>query len=140
LTFLAGSPLLFAFPSIAEALAQAASPQAAEHALKSAADALDVFDFEAMAKQVLPPAHWGYMATGVDGEETLKANREGFSRYQLKTRRFVDVSKMDMALELFGVKFNSPLFLCPVGSQRAFHSDGEVGVARAAKSKGSLQL
>jgi 4-hydroxymandelate oxidase len=66
LSFLAGSPLLFGFPSIAEALAQAAPAQAAENALKSAAAALDVFDFEAMAKKVLPPAHWGYMASGVD--------------------------------------------------------------------------
>src|SRR5437667_617397 len=140
LTFPAGSRLLFAFPSIAEALAQAASPQAAGHALKSAADALDVFDFEAMAKQLLPPAHWGYMASGVDGEETLRANREGFSRYQLHTRRFVDMSRLDMSVELFGTKFNSPIRLCPVGSQKAFNPEGEVAAARAAKARGHLQI
>src|SRR5580692_7794321 len=92
LTFIASSPLLLGFPSIAEALVRAGSTQAAEDALRSAADALDVFDFEPMARKVVPPAHWGYMASGVDGEETLKANREGFTRYQLHTRRFVDVS------------------------------------------------
>jgi isopentenyl diphosphate isomerase/L-lactate dehydrogenase-like FMN-dependent dehydrogenase len=45
-----------------------------------------------------------------------------------------------MSVELFGVKFNSPIVLCPVGSQRAFHRDGEVGAAKAAQSKGHLQI
>ncbi|HYR90647.1 MAG TPA: alpha-hydroxy-acid oxidizing protein [Terriglobia bacterium] len=82
LKFLAGSPLLAGVP-LAELFGQ-------ESPLASAADALDVFDFEAMARKALPPAHWGYMASGVDGDETLKANREGFTRYQLRPRRFVD--------------------------------------------------
>jgi isopentenyl diphosphate isomerase/L-lactate dehydrogenase-like FMN-dependent dehydrogenase len=79
-------------------------------------------------------------ATGVDGEETLKANREGFTRYQLHTRRFVDVSRIDMSTELFGTKFDSPIVLCPVGSQKAFHPDGEVAAARAAQARGHLQI
>src|SRR6185436_5301697 len=109
-------------------------------AFQDAADALDVFDFQAAAQKIVPPAHWGYLMTGVDGEETLKANREGFTRYQLRTKRFIDVSKMDMSVELFGLKLNSPIVLCPVGSQKAFHPEGEVGAARAAKAKGHLQI
>jgi 4-hydroxymandelate oxidase len=132
LRFLAGSPLLAAAPYVMQALGQIE--------IDKAADALDVFDFEALARKVLPPAHWGYMATGVDGEETLRANREGFTRYQLRPRRFVDVSRLDMSVELFGAKFSSPLVLCPVGSQRAFHADGEVAAARAAQAKGNLQI
>jgi 4-hydroxymandelate oxidase len=133
LKFVAASPLLAAVPSIAEALQQ-------QGGLKEAADALDVFDFQAFAEKVVPPAHWGYLMTGVDGEETLKANREGFNRYQLRTKRFVDVSRLDTSVDLFGAKLNSPIVLCPVGSQRAFHRDGEVGAARAASAKGHLQI
>ncbi len=140
LKFLAGSPLLLAYPALLEAFTQAPTAQAAAAALASAADALDVYDFEAMARKILPPAHWGYMATGVDGEETLRANSRGFDRYQLRVRRFVDVSRIDMGMELFGQKFNSPVVLCPVGSQRAFHADGELAVARAAQAKGQLQI
>jgi 4-hydroxymandelate oxidase len=132
LRFLAGSPLLAGIPSVMQAVAQAE--------IDKAADALDVFDFEAAARKVLPPAHWGYMATGVDGEDTLKANREGFRRYQLRTRRFVDVSRIDTSMELFGTRFNSPIVLCPVGSQKAFHLEGEVATARAAQAKGNLQI
>jgi 4-hydroxymandelate oxidase len=140
LAFLAGSPLLLGFPSIVEALTQAASPRAVDDALASAADALDVFDLEVMAKKLVPPAHWGYMASGVDGEETLRANREGFTRYQLRTRRFVDVSRIDLSMALFATPFNSPVVLCPVGSQKAFHPEGEVAAARAAKARGQLQI
>jgi isopentenyl diphosphate isomerase/L-lactate dehydrogenase-like FMN-dependent dehydrogenase len=132
LKFLAASPLLASVPPLAEAFQQGG--------LDQAADALDVFDFQAAAQKVVPPAHWGYLMTGVDGEDTLKANRDGYSRYQLKTRRFVDVSHLDMSVELFGAKFNSPIVLCPVGSQRAFHREGEVGAARAAAAKGHLQI
>ncbi len=140
LKFLAGSPLLLAFPSLLEAFTQAPTAQAAAATLASAADALDVYDFEAMARRVLPPAHWGYMATGVDGEETLRANPRGFDRHQLRVRRFVDVSRIDMGIELFGQKFTSPVLLCPVGSQRAFHAEGELAVARAAQARGQLQI
>src|SRR5215813_13612876 len=120
LKFLAASPLLLQTPI--------------------ASDSLDVFDFQAAAQKAIPPAHWGYLMTGVDGEETLKANSDGFMRYHLRTKRFVDVSRLDMSVELFGTKFNSPIVLCPVGSQRAFHRDGEVGAARAAQAKGHLQI
>src|SRR5580765_3634531 len=139
LKFLAGSPLLLAYPALLEAFSQAPTAQAAG-TLASAADALDVYDFEAMARKVLPPAHWGYMATGVDGEETLRANARGFDRYQLRVRRFVDVSRIDMRMELFGQTFTSPVMLCPVGSQRAFHAEGELAVARAAQAHGQLQI
>jgi isopentenyl diphosphate isomerase/L-lactate dehydrogenase-like FMN-dependent dehydrogenase len=128
LTFLAGSPLLAVVPSLAEAVQQGDLAQAVH--------ALDVFDFEAAAQKVVPPAHWGYLMSGVDGEATLRANRDGFSRYQLRARRFVDVSRIDMSVELFGQKYNSPVFLCPIGSAGAFHPDGEVGAARAAQAKG----
>jgi 4-hydroxymandelate oxidase len=133
LKFLAASPLFAGMPAMLEALAQ-------ESTLATAEAALDVFDFEAAARKVVPSAHWGYMASGVDGEDTLKANRDGFTRYQLRPRRFVDVSRIDLSTELFGMKLASPIVLCPVGSQKAFHVEGEIAAARAARSKGHLQI
>jgi isopentenyl diphosphate isomerase/L-lactate dehydrogenase-like FMN-dependent dehydrogenase len=132
LKYLAASPLLAMVPSLAEAL------QAGD--LAQAAHALDVFDFETAAQKVVPPAHWGYLMSGVDGEATLRANREGFSRWQLRARRFIDVSRMDMSVELFGATFNSPVVLCPIGSAGAFHGDGEVAAARAAQARNQLLI
>ncbi len=140
LKYLAASPLLLGTPGFVEAFTQASSGQTAEAVLKSAADAVDVFELEAHARRLVPPAHWGYMATGVDGETTLRANSDAYSRYQLRVRRFVDVSKIDMSVSLFGQTYASPVFLCPVGSQRAFHADGELAVARAAQTAKQLQI
>lgn len=140
LGLLAASPLLAGIPSLTQALAQAPSPRALDDLIRTAAEALDVFDLEAVARKTIPPAHWGYLATGVDGEDTIRANREAFALYQLHTRRFVDVSKMDMSVELFGTKFNSPVFLSPLGAQRAFNVEGEVASAKAARAKGQLQV
>lgn len=103
--------------------------------LESAKDALQVMDFEDAARRALPPAHWGYLASGSEDNLTLKANVEAFRRIGLKPRRLVDVSKPDLSTEVFGVKWETPLFICPVGGQRAFHAEGEIATARAAKAR-----
>jgi len=108
--------------------------------IASPAEALNVFDFEPVAKKKLPPAHWGYLATGSDGDETIRANREGYARWDLRVRRLVDTSKLDTSIQMLGVRWPTPIVINPVGSQRAFHPDGELAVARAAKSKNHLQV
>src|SRR5262245_5966976 len=104
LGFLAGSPLLAAAWTHVPAL-QLTSPE----------EAITLMDFEEAARRVLPPAHWGYMASGVDDDATLKANREGFRHFDLRPRRLVDVSRIDLKTEVFGTAWETPLFLCPVG-------------------------
>jgi isopentenyl diphosphate isomerase/L-lactate dehydrogenase-like FMN-dependent dehydrogenase len=104
-------------------------------ALESAKDALQVMDFEEAARRALPPAHWGYMASGSDDDLTLKANVEAFRHIGLKPRRLVDVSKPDLSTQVFGARWETPLFICPVGGQRAFHAEGEMATARAAKAR-----
>jgi 4-hydroxymandelate oxidase len=134
LRFLAASPLYAGLPALAQ------TPEAPDPLVGRAQDALDVFDLEKVAHKNIPVAHWGYLMTAVDGEETLKANREAYARWQLRTRRLVDLSKMDMSIELFGTRYKSPIFLCPLGYQRAFQAEGEVAVARAAKSRDAQQI
>jgi len=108
--------------------------------VSSPEDALDVFDFERVAAQVLPPAHFGYLATGTDGNETLRANRAAFDKLYLRAMRMVDTSAIDTTLELLGEKLSSPIVIAPAGSQRAFHPEGELATARAAKSRDHLQI
>lgn len=135
LRFLAAGPL--ASPDIraaAAALAQSENP------IASPKDAMNVFELETVAREKLPPAHYGYIATGVDDDGTLRANREGFARYQIRSRRLIDVSKIDTSVRLLGGDWKTPIILAPAGSQRAFHPEGELAVARAAKVKGNLQI
>jgi 4-hydroxymandelate oxidase len=107
--------------------------------ITSADQVLNVMEFEPLARDALPPAHFGYIATGVDDDLTVARNHDAFSHYEIRVRRFNDVSKLDTTTTVFGTKWASPLYLSAVSSQRAFHADGEIGVARAAKSR-SLQV
>ena len=126
LQFLAASPLL--------------SAQQTSTVIADPTEAINVMDFEAAARQALPPAHFGYMATGVDDDLTLKANREGFSKIHLRPRRLVDIRRADLSIELFGTAWETPIIIAPVGNQKAFHAEGELPVARAARSKRTLQI
>jgi 4-hydroxymandelate oxidase len=139
LSFLAASPLYAGRGFLSRSLAQTPAPTG-DGLIARAGEALDVFDFEPVAHRNIPPAHWGYLVSGVDGEDTLRANRAAYSRYQLQARRMIDVSKVDLSIELFGEIFTSPIVLCPLGAQRAFHPEGEIAVAKAAKARGHLQI
>jgi len=132
LQFLAASSVLA--PS-ARAFAQAMVNSRELPLLASAKEALQVMDFEAAARAALPPAHWGYMASGSEDDATLRANVEAFRHIGLKPRRLVDVSKPDLSTQVFGNRWETPLFICPVGGQRAFHAEGEMATARAAKAR-----
>jgi 4-hydroxymandelate oxidase len=138
LSFLAASPLLPSLSAVVSALGQQSGP--ADDLIASPDQALDVFDFEAAARKRLPPAHFGYMATGSDDDGTLQANRDGFSRFQLRVRRLVDVRQIDMSVTLFGATSPTPIILAPVGSLRAFDADGERATARAAKARDHVQI
>ena len=116
------------------------APRELDNLISDPKDALDVFDFEPVAKKNLPPAHFGYMVTGIDDEVTLRANREGFLKFQLRPRRLVDVGIIDMTAEILGGKYDSPIAIAPTGSNRAFHPDGEVAVANAARAGNHLQI
>jgi 4-hydroxymandelate oxidase len=102
--------------------------------------AINVFDFEPVARKKVPPAHFGYMASGLDDEVTLRANREGFLKFQLLPHRLNDVSKIDTSVELLGTRYDSPIFVCPTGGNKFFHPDGEVAVAKAARAGNHLQI
>ena len=130
LQYLLASPLL----------SSSAIRAAEEVPIEKIEDALNVFDFETVARLKLPPAHWGYLATGTDSDGTIRANREGFEHYALRVRRLVDVSNIDMGVTLFGTRYDSPIGLSPVSSQQAFHADGEVAAAGAARVGNHLQL
>jgi 4-hydroxymandelate oxidase len=114
-------------------------PYAAE-VIESPDMALNVFDFHETAKQVLMPGHYTYMALGTDDGGTLRANREGFGKFQLRVRRLVDGTGIDTTISLLDRQYPLPILIAPCGAQRAFHPEAELAVARAARSRGIEQI
>ena len=102
--------------------------------------AVNVTEFEAAAKAVLPPAHYGYLATGVDADVTLHRNIAAYGDITLRPRRLRDITQIDMSVDLFGTRWETPIALAPIGNQKAFHAEGELPVARAARAKKTLQV
>jgi len=139
LKFLAMSPVLTVAARLLaeETLGASKLP---EYLIGKPEDALDVFDFHTVAKHNLPPAHYGYLATGTDGNETLSANRRAFEDVYLRPMRMEDTSQISLETTLLGQQLESPIVLAPVGSQRAFHADGELASARAARVQKHLQI
>ncbi|MFY9529072.1 MAG: alpha-hydroxy acid oxidase, partial [Candidatus Acidiferrales bacterium] len=143
LKFLAASPYVAALGGVAALVQQGAFAQntlEASDVITDPANALNVFDFEEAAHRKVQPGHWAFMASGVDDNATLRANREGFKHVQLRPRRLRDATKVDMRVELFGTVYDSPIFLCPTGGEKSFYPAGELAVARAAKARGTLQV
>src|SRR5712692_5783753 len=151
LKFLSGSPLL-AYSGLGTSAADGPTapprlsdpilwaPLRTEDLIKSPAEAINVFDFEPVARKTVPAAHFGYMASGIDDEVTLRANREGFLKFQLRPRRLNDVSKVDTSIELLGAKWDSPIVIAPTGGNKAHHPDGEIAVAKAGRVGNHLQI
>ena len=136
LRFLLSSPLLLSAHrvSAAESFAEDPSfPDAARELIRDASRAINVFDFQPVAQRNLSDGHYAFLLAGVDHEVTLRANRRGFDKFGLRPRRLVDVRTIDSDLELLGAKLSSPILLAPIGSQGAFHAEGELPVARAAR-------
>ena len=144
LKYLAASPLLAGSDLLAQEQRlpdpMVWAPRSLDKLIESPREALSVFDFEPVMHKNVPPAHFGYMASGIDDEVTLRANREGFQKFQLLPRRLVDVSQLDLGMELFGRIYGSPVVLAPTGSNKAFHEDGDLAVSRAARRSNNLQI
>ena len=129
LEFLAASPYVAACGGVAAYL-ESAFAQGTPDLIGAPAEALSVFDFEEVAHRKVQPGHWAYMASGVDGDETLRANREGFRHVELRPRRLRDATKVDMRVELFGTVMKVRFLPALQAARRSFFPDGEI-VGRA---------
>lgn len=70
--------------------------------ITSADQVINVMDFEPLARAALPPAHFAYIATGVDDDRTVVRNHEAFARYEIRARRFADLRRIDTSRKVFG--------------------------------------
>ena len=93
-------------------------------------------DFEPIARDVLDPAAFDYVAGGSWDEVTLADNEAAWLRRRLRPRVLVDVSLADPSTTLLGARSSLPLAIAPMAVHRVAHTDGEVATARAAAAAG----
>src|SRR5215468_11322165 len=118
-SFLGGAAALPAFWSWA--LADETPPPSvlyrrAPPPISSADQVINVMDFEPLARVALPPAHFAFIATGVDDDRTVVRNHEAFSHYEIRARRFNDVRNISTATTVFSTAWPSPIYLSAVSA------------------------
>ncbi|KAI7859890.1 hypothetical protein BDC45DRAFT_431869 [Circinella umbellata] len=100
----------------------------------------NAFDFESVAKNVLPPDAWAYYSSGSDDEVTMRENHNAFHRIWLRPRVMVDVAKIDMNTSMLGTKTAIPLYITATALGKLGHPDGEKVLTRAAAKRDVIQM
>jgi 4-hydroxymandelate oxidase len=99
---------------------------------KSRKPPVNLFEFEALARQALPGPVFDHLSGGTDDEVTLRENIEAFRRIQIVPRVLRDVTQRNLGATVLGHPISFPVILAPVTCLRRFHPQGELAAARAA--------
>lgn len=99
-----------------------------------------LFELEALAREVLPSGHFGYIYSGAGNGESKAANRSAYSQFDIQPRRLHGIEDADLSVEIFGERWDTPLFLSPCASHGMLHPEGEIASARGASAAQVTQI
>jgi 4-hydroxymandelate oxidase len=99
---------------------------------------INLEDLHELARELMPPASFGYYEGGADDEVTVADNRDAFQRLRIAYRTMVDITQRDASTTLLGAQVRSPIILAPTALHRLAHPEGEAATARAAADAGAL--
>lgn len=99
--------------------------------------AVNLADYEALARQRLEPSTWAYLAGGAADEITLTDNRQAWNRLRLLPRVLRRVAGGHTRCTLLGRTLAHPILMAPVAYQRLAHVDGELASGLAAAAQGA---
>jgi isopentenyl diphosphate isomerase/L-lactate dehydrogenase-like FMN-dependent dehydrogenase len=103
-------------------------------------DLVNVFDYEAAAREKLPKTAYDYYRSGANDEITLRENHAAYERIQLHPRVLKDISKPDLATRILGQDIAMPILVAPTAFHRMAHPLGEVATVRAAGEANTIMI
>lgn len=98
--------------------------------------AASTLDYRELARRRLPRFLFEYIDGGSYAEVTLRRNVTDLEAIALRQRVLRDVSRLDLATEIFGQKLAMPVALAPIGLAGMNARRGETQAARAAEQAG----
>jgi 4-hydroxymandelate oxidase len=101
-------------------------------------DAINLWELEERARELLPQKSYDYYASGANDEITLRENRAAYERITLLPRMLVDVSVREMGTIVLGEPVSMPILIAPTGLQGLAHPEGELATTRAASAAKTL--
>ncbi len=101
---------------------------------------VNIFEYEALAKERLPQHEYDFIAGGATDEITLRRTRAVFDSIMLRPRMLVDISQRDLSTTVLGHRIEFPIMLDPTGGHGRAHSDAELATVRAAGAMGTVMI
>ena len=101
---------------------------------------LNLHEYETVARELLPPMVWDYVAGGSGDEVTVRANRAAFDHWRLLPRVLRGLREVSTATSVLGQAIALPVLIAPSGRHRLCHDEGERATARAARDAGTIYI
>ncbi|MCH9010636.1 MAG: alpha-hydroxy-acid oxidizing protein [Chloroflexi bacterium] len=95
---------------------------------------VNLYEYEALAKERLPKPEWDFIEGGATDEITIGRTRRAFDSIMLRPRMLVDMDERDLSTTVLGEKLDFPVMLCPAGHHIRAHPDAEKATVRAASA------
>ena len=99
---------------------------------------INLFEFEAYAKERLPKEEYDYIAGGATDEISVERNRRAYESWALRPRVMTDVSALDLSTTVLGTPVSLPILIAPCGGHKKAHPDGEIATYRAAATSRTI--
>lgn len=97
---------------------------------------LCIEDLRVAASRNLPVGVRDFFNSGSTDQITVNENSWAYSKYRVRPRVLVDVSKCDTSTICFGRRVAFPLGVSPAGLHAMAHPDGELATVRACAKRG----
>jgi isopentenyl diphosphate isomerase/L-lactate dehydrogenase-like FMN-dependent dehydrogenase len=97
-------------------------------------------EIHAAALRALPPEVAVFLESGAGTERTLRANREAFGRWVVRSRPMSGVSAPRTGTEILGIPLSVPILTAPFGGDGMYAADGHLAVARANAACGTVSI
>ena len=101
---------------------------------------VNLFEYEALARERLPQMTYDYYAGGSGDEVTLQENRAAFERLHLVPRVLVDVSQRDPFTTVRAQPIALPVLIAPTAFHRLACPEGELATTRAAAEVDTIMV
>lgn len=103
-------------------------------------EVLNLHDFEAIAKLVMPEKAWAYYSSAADDEITNRENHTAYHRVWFRPRIMIDVTKVDWSTKILGHHTSMPIYITATALGKLGHPDGELNFTRAAANHNIIQM
>src|SRR5713226_9642810 len=103
-----------------------------EAGMSTDAEPINLFEFEAVAKERLPKEEYDYIAGGATDEISVERNRRAYESWAFRPRVLRDVSALDLSTTVLRTQVSLPVLIAPCGGHKKAHPEGELATYRAA--------